>query len=176
MSPGVFPVRLLRERRILKKFRLFVDLDGVLADFDKGVFQAMGSHPSEVSEKLMWPVLAKTPGFYAKLDWMPQAQALWAVVQKYQPTILTGLPRGNWAEPQKRQWCARELGPTVPVICCLSREKGLAASQVLNPDETPLLIDDRLKAKESWDQIGGLFLLHTSVDQTLAALAGWGLS
>ena len=29
------------------------------------------------------------------------------------PTILTGMPMGNWADGQKRTWCARELGPKV---------------------------------------------------------------
>lgn len=154
----------------MKKYKLFVDLDGVLADFDGGVFRALGKFPSELSEKVMWPVLAKTPGFYAGLDWLPGAQDLWTAVRPHSPTILTGLPRGQWAEPQKRQWCLRELGPEVPVICCLSREKGQAASAVLGPDEIPVLIDDRLKVKESWDLTGGVFLLHTSVSDTLASL------
>lgn len=38
-------------------------------------------------------------------------------------TILTGLPRGGWAEKQKREWCERELGQAVHVICCQSKEK-----------------------------------------------------
>lgn len=154
----------------MKHYRLFVDLDGVLADFDGGVFRALGKYPSELADKLMWPVLARTSGFYADLEWLPGARDLWQAVKGHSPTILTGLPRGTWAEPQKRLWCQRELGADVPVICCLSREKGEAALAVLGPSEVPVLIDDRLKVKESWDLTGGIFLLHTSVPETLAAL------
>lgn len=35
------------------------------------------------------------------LDWMPDGRELWDGVAHLQPTILTGLPMGNWAEPQK---------------------------------------------------------------------------
>lgn len=37
----------------------------------------------------------------ANLDWMPDGRELWEGVESLQPTILTGLPMGKWAEPQK---------------------------------------------------------------------------
>lgn len=35
------------------------------------------------------------------LDWMEDGRDLWDGVRDLQPTILTGLPMGDWAEPQK---------------------------------------------------------------------------
>ena len=95
-------------------YRLFLDLDGVLADFDAGVLRAMGKLPSELTDRQMWPVLARTPGFYEHLPWTTDGRDLWEFSKRYSPVIVTGIPLGKWAEPQKRAWCARELGAEVP--------------------------------------------------------------
>ncbi len=54
-------------------YQLFVDLDGVLADFDAGVLQAAGKESAELEPRQMWPILARTRGFYA---WLPSARCL----------------------------------------------------------------------------------------------------
>jgi len=149
---------------------LFLDLDGVLADFDAGVALATGKTPDQLGDRVMWPLIARTPGFYDRLPWMPDGRDLWEFCRRHRPTILTGLPRGNWAEPQKRSWCARELGPEVEVVCCLSREKGQVAAALLQPGETALLVDDRLKIQIPWEDAGGEFLLHTSAASSVDAL------
>lgn len=157
-------------------FRLFLDLDGVLADFDAGVIKASGLSPAELGDRRMWPLLARTPGFYEHLPWMSDARDLWDYCRPFHPTILTGVPLGKWAEPQKRAWCARELGPEVPVICCLSREKGREAAAVLEPGEVMVLVDDRLKIQAAWEDAGGRFILHTSAATSIAALRELGLT
>ena len=159
----------------MPSFRLFVDLDGVLADFDRGVYEATGRYPSQMSDREMWPLVAKTSGFYDRLPWMPDGRALWEFVARYSPIICTGLPRGNWAEPQKRQWCRRELGSEVPVVTCQSREKGQAIQEFLEANETAVLVDDRLKSQPSWVDLGGIFILHTSATESIRALRDLGL-
>jgi hypothetical protein len=157
-------------------YRLFLDLDGVLADFDEGVQKAMGKRPHEMNDRQMWPVLARTPGFYEYLPWMPDGRALWEFSRAHRPVIVTGVPLGKWAEPQKRAWCARELGADVPVICCLSREKGRRAAEALEPGEIMVLVDDRLKVQAAWEDAGGKFLLHTSAEASIAALRELGFA
>lgn len=157
-----------------KVYHLFLDLDGVLVDFDRGVKAIFGRGPSEIPDKEMWPVLAKTRNFYLNLDWMPDGKLLWEAVKGVNPVIVSGVPWGNWAEPQKRQWCRRELGPEVPVVLCRSREKGKAVADLLGNGEIPVLIDDRLQARESWLDIGGIYILHSSARQSLAELARLG--
>lgn len=151
-------------------FKLFVDLDGVLADFDTGVTSALGQAPHEMNPRSMWPRLAKYPGFYTHLPWMSDGHELWDYVSKFSPTILTGLPLGKWAEPQKREWCRRELGADVPVLTCLSRHKAELALSHTEDGDRMILIDDRIRQKESWEELGGIFILHTSAKQSIAEL------
>jgi hypothetical protein len=154
-------------------YTLFVDLDGVLADFDAGVQAVTGKLPSQLSPRAMWPRLARTPGFYAELDWMSDGRELWERVAPLDPIVLTGLPLGKWAEPQKREWCRRELGPDVEVITCMSRNKPKVARE--RTDATPVLIDDRDRIREAWEEMGGIFIHHTSASQSIAELESLGL-
>ncbi len=161
-----------------EKYQLFVDLDGVLVDFETGVRRATGKEPSELHPRSMWPAIAGTKGFYDRLGWMPDGRDLWQVVNDFQPVILTGLPMGKWAEPQKRSWCERELSSDIPVITGMSRRKADLAHIWLEEnelsDKTPILIDDRLKIKEPWEAAGGIFILHLSAADSIEKLKELG--
>ena len=74
------------------------------------------------SRREFWQRLATTPDFYAGLPLMPDARTLFDAVAHLQPTILTGLPIGNWAAPQKVRWAAEHF-PGAPIITCLARDK-----------------------------------------------------
>ncbi len=157
-----------------KTYKLFLDLDGVLADFDQGVRDLLGKTPDQLPEKQMWAALARSRGFYAHLDWMPDGRQLWESVRHVGPVIVSGVPWGNWAEPQKRRWCRQHLGAEVPVVLCRSREKGRAVLDYLHPGEVAVLIDDRLQAREGWLDIGGIYILHTSAQNSLEQLRQLG--
>ena len=161
-----------------ERYQLFVDLDGVLVDFDDGVRRITGREPAELSPRAMWPILARTRGFYDGLGWTKDGRTLWKAVRGFSPAVLTGLPLGKWAEPQKRSWCARELGAEVPVITGLSRHKADLAAAWLDgaglAGRIPVLIDDRLKLQEPWESAGGRFILHLDAASSLAALGELG--
>lgn len=81
---------------------------------------------------------------------------------KIKPIILTGTPRGQWAEVQKREWCRRELGEDIIVITCPSKDKykhrfshiddATAISMKANMQgQTSILIDDTLALKDAWE-------------------------
>lgn len=155
--------------------RLFVDLDGVLADFEAGARASLGMSVRDFQElhgvPLLWRWLERTADFYERLPWTDDGRALWEGVTGGDvwtgppPMILTGLPLGTWAEPQKRRWCARELGLGVPVMCCLSVDKRTYCC----PGD--ILIDDRAEARPDWEEAGGIFIHHQSATESLAALA-----
>lgn len=150
--------------------KLFLDLDGVLADFDRGVEMLLGLRPDELPPPRMWAALAKAPEFFATLEMMRDAQLLWDFCKPYRPKILTGLPRGDWAEPQKRRWVARMLGRDVEVLTVMSRDKHRYAA----PGH--VLVDDRVKLRTAWESAGGIFIHHVSAERSIAQLraAGFG--
>lgn len=152
------------------KYKLFVDLDGVLADFEKGVKKITGKHPSEQNKRSMWIQLAKSADFYSNLDWMSDGKKLWEHIKKYNPTVLTGLPIGNWAKPQKITWCKNKLGEDIRVLTCLSREKAQTAKQHTPKTHTPILIDDREELREQWEKAGGIFIHHKTADKSIEEL------
>jgi hypothetical protein len=169
---------------------VFCDLDGVLCDFERGVKDLTGYTPEQFRNKAqvkdpnkgdvqlnngqMWKQLSRAPGngFYAELEWMPDGKALWSAIKHLNPTILTGIPMGNWAADQKRLWCSKNLGANVPVITCFAREKQDKARDWIREDDlsSALLIDDTAKNIDNWKTYNGIALLHTSTGKTLAEL------
>lgn len=150
--------------------RVFVDLDGVLADFDNGCQLLLGMSATDYIQvhgaAVFWKKLANEHDFYAKLEPMEGGLEMLEQIWREAPLtmILTGLPLGKWAEPQKREWCAEYVGDTIPVICCMSRDKW----QYCTP--TDILIDDREEARVDWEGAGGQFIHHTDVDVSLNKL------
>ena len=153
-----------------RQYQLFLDLDGVLVDFEMGVLKTTGRLPMQLQLSKMWTRLERTPSFFEHLPWTHDGQNLWTSTQHLQPFILTGLPRGEWAAAQKRAWCKRELGVNVPVLTCPSKDKADIAWRHLLAHQTPVLIDDRTKHQTRWEQSGGVFIHHTSAASSIAAL------
>ncbi len=147
---------------------LFLDLDGVLADFDAHVRALFGRAPREMAVREMWARAARTPDFFETMPMTPDAPELWAYCRAFEPQILTGLPRGKWAAKQKRRWVARHLGPEVPVITCMSREKCLYAA----PGD--VLVDDSTRNAHLWESRGGVFVRHSSAANTIQRLRALG--
>ena len=71
---------------------LFLDCDGVLADFDAGAKNLLGMTPAEFEQRRgrgeFWKRLARAPDFYGQLSEMPDAQRLFRAVKHLKPTIL----------------------------------------------------------------------------------------
>ena len=148
--------------------RLFLDCDGVLADFDAGATRLLGMSPANFQARYgagrFWARLAAAPDFYARLPLMPGAMELFDAVRHLEPVILTGLPRGTWAAPQKVRWAARHF-PGTRVITCLAVHKRKHC------EHGDVLVDDNPKYRDRWEDAGGVFVLHTDVASTLGQLA-----
>ncbi|MRL69138.1 hypothetical protein GGC30_09390 [Brevundimonas sp. SPF441] len=146
---------------------IFLDCDGVLADFDTYAEAYFGMNPREYEKRMgseqFWRELEAKGDFYRNLPLMPDARALYEGVKHLNPTILTGCPRGNWAEAQKVAW-AHEHFPGVPVITCRSSDKRAHAK----PGD--VLIDDWPQHRHRWIEHGGVFISHFDAETSLAAL------
>jgi hypothetical protein len=157
-----------RHHLIAMETRLFLDLDGVLADFDQGVEKLLGKRPDQLSTRTMWGALARHGDFFGTLEMMADARELWEFCAPHDPVILTGLPLGKWAEPQKRRWVGNMLGEKVRVITCMTRDKPRHSG----PGK--VLVDDREKTRAGWEERGGTFILHKSAADSIAALRKLG--
>ena len=100
-----------------------------------------------------WKRLAAAGDFYRALPEMPDAGLLFDAVRHLQPTILTGLPLGKWAAPQKVEWAAEHF-PGVPIITCLAADK----HKHMHPGD--VLVDDRLKHRDAYEAAGVVFVHH----------------
>jgi len=148
--------------------RLFLDADGVLADFDHGARRLLGSSPKEYIAKHgrgpFWKKLARAPNFFGALPEMPDARILFDAVKHLKPTILTGLPEGNWPAPQKIEWAAEHF-PGVPIVTCLARDK----HKHMHPGD--VLVDDREKHRPAYEAHGVVFIHHENAEDSLRRLA-----
>jgi hypothetical protein len=106
--------------------QLYLDCDGVLADFEGAATKLLGLPPRAFEKRhglpTFWKRLAAHPDFYGSLPLMPDAMRLFDAVRHLDPIILTGLPRGNWAAPQKVRWAAEHF-PATRIITCLAADK-----------------------------------------------------
>ena len=147
---------------------LFLDCDGVLADFDLGAKVLLGMAPKAFEARHgrgeFWKRLARAPNFYGDLAEMPDAQQLFAAVRHLKPTILTGLPLGKWAAPQKERWAAAHF-PGVPIITTMAREKHL------HMERGDVLVDDRENHRQLWEDAGGIFVHHKNACDSIAQLS-----
>lgn len=159
------------ERAIQPMPTVFLDCDGVLADFEGGASRVLGMPPkafqSQFGQKRFWSRLAAEPDFFAQLELMPDAQELYAALKARQPVILTGLPRGAWAEPQKRRWVEQHF-PGVPMIATLAALK----REHCKPGDA--LVDDWDTHRQRWEQAGGIFVHHRDATSSLRALRDHG--
>ena len=148
--------------------RLFLDADGVLADFDEGARRLLGTAPRAFEAKhgrgAFWKRLANADNFYGALPKMPDADRLFDAVRHLKPTILTGLPLGRWAAPQKVAWAAEHF-PGVPIITCMARDKHkhMAPGYVL--------VDDRENHRAAYEAHGVVFVHHRNALDSLDQLS-----
>ena len=148
--------------------KLYLDCDGVLADFDRAFAERFG-HPPRAYEakhgpKVFWRnIKEEAPSFYRDLPLMPDARHLFDAVAHMKPTILTGCPMGGWAEAQKVEWAAEHF-PGTEIITCQSKNKRD------NCSVGDILVDDYLKYRHLWEEVGGVFIHHRSAAESLRTL------
>lgn len=149
--------------------QLFLDCDGVLADFDARVEALLGLPPKPAIDRMglseFWAKLQSVPDFYATLPLMPDARELFDAVAHLRPVILTGCPRGGWAERQKEKWVATHF-PGTPIITCMAVNKRSHCT----PGD--VLVDDTDRFRPLWEKAGGTFVHHKNARTTIGKLQG----
>lgn len=150
--------------------RIYLDQDGVMADFD-GAFPAVfGLDHRSMADDAMWERINGHATFFLDLPPMPGAVAFFRSIEHLGPTILTACPKSNYAHVagQKRAWIRKHLSATVPVLPVLGgRHKPLFMHA---PGD--ILVDDWGKNIAAWQEAGGVGIKHEGDwTQTHAALS-----
>ncbi|MGH0299320.1 5' nucleotidase, NT5C type [Sinorhizobium meliloti] len=155
---------------------IYLDLDGVLADFDKRACEVLNGECHYRYDFIhggdaLWASLNAVPDFFRSFDPMPDAHVLWDAVKHLDPVILTALPKTNAGvvDDQKRRWVAAHFGIHVRVITCETKDKPLHCK----PGD--ILIDDRSVNLNRWNKKGGTFILHSRATFTVAKLKQLGV-
>lgn len=153
---------------------LYLDMDGVVADFDEYAARTLGVPPSGgIYPDDVWYKLATNARLYRDLLKTPYADELVfqcsriAREHNYQFQFLTAVPKGNdvrWAFYDKVVWAQKHF-PAIPVMFGpYSRDKHVHCQ----PGD--ILIDDRRSNIDGWRAAGGIGILHTGYDSTKAVL------
>ena len=154
---------------------IYVDMDGVLADFFREWAKMDGKdHYKDMDNKEAKLHLVKDhPDFWISLPVLPNAGKLLGYIKKnfghYKicSSPLAGDPN---CEPQKRAWVKKHLTSFPPEQVIITENKAAYATQA---DGTPnILIDDFGPNISGWDSAGGIAIKHKDhkLDRTLAAL------
>jgi len=162
-------------------YKIFVDMDGVVADFVEGIKKIIpdyddsryGKEPKYRS--MMWAAVKKHTKeggeLWYDLPMMPDGQKLWDYVEVHDPEILTATGDHKLgAGEQKKKWIIDHFGNDIVVnVVERSEEKAKFA------DDNYILIDDRKKSIDPWVAAGGIGILHTSAAKTIAELKSLGI-
>lgn len=155
--------------------KIYCDLDGVLANFEKRFIELCGRLPADVPSQEMWEIIVKGDAerpFFETLELMDDAMHLWQhlmmLKQKgIEVEILTAsgrYPEGIEFAAQKHVWVAK-IDPTIKTNTV---QRGVDKYQFA--EEGTLLIDDMEKNLGPYVEAGGQVIHHKSAKDTVEQL------
>ena len=170
----------LREDDDKKNYKIYVDMDGVVADFDKRFTDLSGMSPSDYESKngknAFWDFIdvKHKLAFWVGIPPMSDAQGLMDYVSKHDYEMLTApsikkeslMGKGLWI----RNWAKKGLFPSKPKV---NYKPAKNKHHFAAPNH--ILIDDKQSTIDSWNAAGGIGILHTSAGNTISQLKKLGI-
>lgn len=157
---------------------VYFDMDGVLANFDRGVRELCHREPlvqgkcTEEETNALWEDVKVVPHFYAQLE--PIEGSLEMLREVYDVLgdrcqILTGVPK-PWrgiehASEDKVEWMHRLFSPEITVHTVLRKEKRQFCT---GPQD--VLVDDFIANIKEWERAGGTGILFHDAQETIERL------
>lgn len=160
--------------------KVYFDLDGVLANFDKMCAGILNMHYWDRTDNSHWTKLDKIPHLFYGMEVLPDALTMFDYVVGHvglnNVEILTALPHPtnalDTAEKDKRAWVADVVHPDIVVNTVLG---GVNKVKFLKDNPSAILIDDYERNIKLWIEHGGIGILHTDAHSTLAKLKTLGI-
>jgi FMN phosphatase YigB (HAD superfamily) len=152
-----------------QNFKIYVDLDGVLCNWEKEWHKLSDLGFDEYRDKYgnreRWKLIEDQGiEFWSMMEWKEDGHKLWDYLKPFYPTILSSPSRSQLSRDGKMIWTSRELGDDVKVI--LERDKHKYACP------NCILIDDTVDKINKWQEAGGIGILHKNADDTIEAIGG----
>lgn len=165
-------------------YKIYCDMDGVLADFmgaithwfyqDRDWNELKRDHDINTkrwTESFRAKVKTK-PDFWETLPLMPGSRQLWATIKPHKPFILSAY--AEWDRENSRRgkviWAAKYFRIPENKILLVRRE-----DKIRYASPNSILIDDYIKNIREWESAGGIGIHHTSAAKTVADLAKYGI-
>ena len=167
----------MREEFQLNEFdapQIYCDMDGVVADFHAFT----GKHLGTKFKDKHWPDLPKDT--FAKLPLMPDAKKLWNFIGKYNPIMLTAIPResrgdiSKQAASDKTKWMKKYFNLKQSDMRAVSRQDKQQFAKDGRDGRPNVLIDDHAGNIKEFRAKGGIGIHHTSATDTINQLKDLG--
>ena len=163
-------------------YKIYLDLDGVVADFDQRFRDLSGMSPSDYESKngknAFWDFIdvKHKVAFWVGIPPMPQAKTLVDYVSQHDYEVLTAPSIKKQSVLGKNLWVRNHIGKLFPskpkVNFRFAKEKHKVKPNLTQYD---ILIDDKASTISNWESAGGTGILFTSTPQTIEALKQLGL-
>ena len=158
-------------------YKIYVDMDGVLANFEKRFEDLAGMGADEYKDeygiKEFWNLIDEKHkvSFWRGIEPMVDADKLIDFVSKYDYELLTAPSVKKQSVIGKSLWVKDKTGqlfPTLPKVNYkFAKDKHLIKPKLTEFD---ILIDDRQDTIDRWNRAGGTGILHTSANNTITQL------
>ena len=161
---------------------IYLDMDGVVANFNKRFEDLSGMLPQSYVDKYglnaFWDLIDEKHkvAFWRGIEIMPGAEKLVNFVSKYPYQMLTAPSVKKQSVIGKGLWVKDKVGTLYPskpkVFYRKAKEKHMVKPELTKND---ILIDDRADTIGRWDGAGGTAILYQSADQVINDLKKLGL-
>ena len=152
----------------------YLDMDGVLADFDRRFIELAGQSPDEYKsihgEEEFWKFIGQyEEEYWTEIPLMKGAEKLTKAVLNYNYEILTSPSKENSSRDGKEKWIEKYKdllfnGEIPKVNFEYSGTKHTIKTTLTKND---ILIDDRSKNIDPWIEKGGTGILYKNINQVL---------
>ena len=144
-------------------YKIFLDMDGVLVDFDEQFKELTGQYPKDyesthTTDEFWNEIDNAGVGFWRGMKWMPGGEALYNRTSQFDHVLLSSPSRSEVSKIGKSLW-RRDKTPNTKLILSRSHLKKNYAA----PNH--ILIDDRESNIKQWRDAGGIGILYKSAEQ-----------
>lgn len=151
---------------------IFIDLDGVVADFERFYEEAFQHRHDSVSDEEMWKNINAHGKFFSSL---PLIEGAVEFIKRFRKThnivILTACPKSDYqrAALQKKEWFKKFVADDLMILPVLGGKNKFLFMQ--KPGD--VLIDDFAKNVTPWVEGGGFGVVHTNWADTTEVVANY---